>query len=85
MTFYFNFYFILFFLLLFVHFFFPFTGAIFEGSDLQMESIFRQTVNRINLDKSRTSKPRLEVVVSRINQKDSFHAAKVGQCQILKV
>lgn len=44
-----------------------------------MELIFRQTINRINLDKSRMSKPRLEAQVARINQKDSFHAAKVGQ------
>ena len=54
-------------------------GAIFEGSDGQLESIFRQTVDRINLDKSRMSKPRLEAQVARINHRDSFHAAKLGQ------
>lgn len=54
-------------------------GAVLDTSSERLESILRQTINRINLDKSRVSKARFEAQVKYINKRDSFHAKKVGQ------
>jgi len=54
-------------------------GAIFEGSNPELETVFRRSIDRINLDRTRLSGARLEGLVAKINQRDSFHAAKVGQ------
>ena len=53
-------------------------AAIFEGSSPELESVFRRTIDRINMDKTRLSGSRLEGLVASINERDSFHAAKIG-------
>ena len=58
-------------------------GAIFEGTDPQLEIVFRQTVDLWNLDRYRLPNTRLEAQVTRINHRDSFHAAKLA-CQLIE-
>jgi hypothetical protein len=56
-----------------------FAGAIFEGADSRLESVFRQSVDMVNMDKTRLPGTRLEALVARINHRDSFHASKAGE------
>ena len=53
-------------------------AAIFEGQTPELESVFRRTIDRINMDKTRLPGSRLEGLVASINDRDSFHAAKIG-------
>lgn len=58
-------------------------AAIFEGDTPALETVFRRTIDKINMDKSRLFGARLEGLVAYINHRDSFHASKVGEYFIL--